>query len=74
MKLLPDWQRILRRAWSMRLMLLAGLLTGCEAVLQVVGADWLPMPPWARMLVLLLVIGGAFVARLLAQKDVDDGR
>ncbi len=68
MKLHPDWRRILRRAWSMRLMGLAGLLTGCEAVLTTVGADWLPVPAWARALVILAVIGGAFVARLMAQK------
>ena len=68
MKLHPDWRRILRRAWSMRLMGLAGLLTGCEAVINTVGADWLPVPAWARALVILAVIGGAFVARLLAQK------
>ena len=68
MKLHPDWRQILRRAWSMRLMGLAGLLTGCEAVINTVGADWLPVPAWVRALVILAVIGGAFVARLLAQK------
>lgn len=72
MKLIPEWKRILRRAWSMRLMLLAGLLTGCEAVINVVGADWLPLPKWVRMLLILGVIGGAFVARLVAQKGMDD--
>ncbi len=72
MKLLPNWRRVVRRAWSMRLMLLAGLLTGCEAVINVVGADWLPLPKWARMLLILGVIGGAFVARVVAQKGVSD--
>ena len=72
MKLIPKWPRVLRRAWSMRLMLLDGLLSGCEAVINVVGADWLPLPKWARMLIILAVIGGAFVSRLVAQKDMRD--
>jgi len=70
--LIPDWRRVLRRAWSLRLMLLAGLLTGCEAVINVVGADFIPVPKWGRMLIILMVIGGAFIARLLAQKEADD--
>jgi len=72
MKLLPEWRRVIRKAWSMRLMLLAGALTGTEAVINVIGADWLPAPKWARMLVILAVIGGAFVARLVAQKGITD--
>ena len=72
-QLLPDWRTVLRRAWSLRLILLAGLLTGCEAVLSAAGTDWLPVPVWARMVILFGVLGAAFVARLLAQKD-DDGQ
>ena len=72
-RLLPDWRDILRRAGSIRLMLLAGLLTGCEAVLSAMGTEWLPVPVWARMVILFGVLGAAFVARLLAQKD-DDGQ
>ena len=72
-QLLPDWRTVLRRAWSLRLILLAGLLTGCEAVLSAMGTEWLPVPVWARMVILFGVLGAAFVARLLAQKD-DDGQ
>ena len=72
-RLLPDWRDILRRAWSIRLMLLAGLLTGCEAVLSAMGTEWLPVPRWARMVILFGVLGAAFVARLLAQQGADDG-
>jgi uncharacterized membrane protein len=70
MKLIDEWRDVLRKAWSLRLMLLAGLLTGCEAVINAVGADWLPIPKWARMLVILGVIGAAFVMRLVAQKNM----
>lgn len=72
--LLADWKRILRRAWSMRLMALAGLLTGGEAVIQIKGVDWLPGPQWARLLIILGVIGGAFIARLMAQQMNADAR
>lgn len=70
MKLIDEWREVLRKAWSLRLMLLAGLLTGCEAVINAVGADWLPIPKWARMLVILSVIGLAFVMRLVAQQNL----
>lgn len=72
MKLLPDWRRVVRKAWSVRLMLLAGLLTGCEAVINMVGADVLPGPQWVRGLLVLVVIGAAFVSRLMAQKEAGD--
>ena len=71
-QLLPDWRTVLRRAWSLRLILLAGLLTGCEAVLSAIGTEWLPVPVWARMVILFGVLGAAFVARLLAQRQEDD--
>lgn len=71
--LIPEWRLVLRKAWSLRLMLIAGLLTGCEAVINVVGADFIPVPKWARMLIILAVIGGAFVTRLIAQKDAKVG-
>ena len=72
-RLLPDWRDILRRAWSLRLILLAGLLTGCEAVLSAMGTEWLPVPRWASSLIVLVVIAAAFVTRLLAQQGADDG-
>ena len=72
MKLSPTWRRTLRYAWSLRLMALAMVLTGCEAVIQMMGTDWIPLPKWAVMLLVFVLIGGAFAARLVAQKAVDD--
>lgn len=72
MKLIPEWRRVMRKAWSVRLMALAGVLTGCEAVIQTIGPDAIPVPAWARPLVVLGVIGGAFVARIMAQPDHHD--
>ncbi len=72
MKPLPNWRKIARKAWSSQLMILAGLLTGVEAVLSAFGTDFIPLPQWARMILLLSVIGAAFVLRLLAQKDMEE--
>lgn len=68
MKLSPEWRKILRKAHSVRWMALAGVLTGLEAIISVVGIDWLPVPLWARLTLIMLVMGGAFASRLVAQK------
>lgn len=67
-ELIPDWKRVLRRAWSIRLMLLAGLLSGLEAILPIV-MDSIPWPRWVASTVISLVVGLAFVTRLMAQQD-----
>lgn len=69
MKLLPDWREILRKAWSIRLMILAGLLSGLEAIIPFF-VDALPRGVFAVLSV--LTISGAFVARLVAQKGLHD--
>ena len=69
MTLLADWKAIVRRAWSIRLMLLAGLLTGCEAVLPLFVAD-LPRHVFSALSV--AVIAAAMVARLVAQKGLGE--
>jgi len=67
MNLLPDWRRILRHAWSIRLMLLAGLLSGCEAALPFF-ADSLPRGIFAGLSI--VVAAGALVARVTVQKGI----
>lgn len=69
-QLLPDWKDILRRAWSIRLMLIAGLLSGCEAILPLF-SDSIPIPRWASSALVAVVIMAAFVTRLLAQRGKD---
>lgn len=64
MRLLPEWRRVLARAWSLRLMELAALI---DIILNVVPSmDFLP---WWLTLALL---GGAWAARLLTQFEKDD--
>lgn len=63
-----DWLRIIRRAWSVRLMLLAALLSGIEVALPFF-AEAMPRG-WFAVLS-FLAVAGAFVTRLLAQKDME---
>ncbi len=69
MGLVPDWQKILRRAWSVRLMVLAAVLTAAEVALPYLGGVIAP----GRLAALSgLATAGAFIARILAQKDLED--
>lgn len=70
-RLLPEWKQVLRRAWSIRLMLAAGLLSGFEFVLPYL-ADDPPLPRGVFNALSVLVIAAAFVARLVAQKGLQD--
>ncbi len=70
MKLYDNWRTILRRSWNLKFVALAALLTGCEAIITVTGVEWIPLPTWARLALLFVVIAAAFVARLVAQRDV----
>lgn len=67
MKLYDNWREILNKAWSIRLMILAGMLTACEIVLPLY-ADAIPRNLFAALSALATM--GALVARLVAQRDV----
>ncbi|MES0811287.1 hypothetical protein ABLO27_17510 [Roseibium sp. SCPC15] len=70
MKLVTNWRRVLRRAWSVRLMMLAALLSGAEVALPFMG-DFIE--PGRLAFLSALSTAGAFVARLLAQRNYKDG-
>lgn len=70
MALVSDWKRILRKSWSLYAIALASVLTGCEAVLSSFGTDWIPVPTWARMLIIFAVMMAAFGLRLVAQRGL----
>lgn len=67
MHLKDDWKLILRRAWSVRLILLAGLLSGCEVVLPLFVAD-IPRNVFAALSIVATT--AALVARLVAQRGL----
>ncbi len=64
MRLHAQWKKILKKAWSIRLMLLAGVLTGIEVILPLF-VDRVPTVPFAVATFTLTM--AALVARLVAQ-------
>lgn len=67
MKLDARWRDILRRAWSVRLLAVAAVLSALEALLTLY-PDVLPLPRGALAVLVPAVIAAAFVARLVAQQ------
>jgi len=71
MKPVPNWRKVLRRAWSVRLMILAALLSGFEVALPLLDG-LLPIPAGVFAALSGLTVGGAFIARIVAQKEFSD--
>ncbi|MCI1001073.1 hypothetical protein HWD97_13385 [Ochrobactrum sp. C6C9] len=71
MKLVSDWRWVLRYAWSIRLLIVAGILTGLEAVLPYLADTSLIPDRWFRLLIFVVTIA-AFLARIISQKDSSD--
>ena len=63
-----NWKDILKTAWSIRFIILAGLLSGAEVILPFF-ADSIPRGVFAALT--LLAVSGAFISRLVVQKDVN---
>jgi len=68
MKLHEDWKLLLKRAWSVRLALLAGLLGGLEVILPLF-TDAMPKGWFAALSVVVSI--GVVPARIIAQKNVN---
>lgn len=67
MKLYENWREILRRSWTLRFQALAFVLIFAEVVLPFF-EDHFSRKQFA--LLLGLVVASAFIARLVAQKDL----
>lgn len=67
MKLYANWKEILRKAWSIRLALLATVFSVTQAVVPIY-ADVLPRHVFAALTVVSTV--GVIIARLVFQEDV----
>jgi hypothetical protein len=67
MKLYDNWQEILRKAWSIRFIVLAGILSGIEVILPFF-ADSIPRGIFALMS--FMAVSAAFVSRIVAQKNI----
>ena len=71
MQLVSNWSRVLRRAWSIRLILIAGFFSGAEIGLPYLAPET-PSGLFAGLSA--LATAGAFISRLVAQKGVSDDR
>lgn len=76
MALIDDWRAVLRKAWSIKLILVAGVFSGLEALIQIATAldlienyTWMPRG-WFALLG-FAASNAAFVTRLLAQKELN---
>ena len=65
--LYPNWKQIVRKAWSIRFIVIAGLLSGCEVILPLFGDD-IPKNLFASLS--LFFVTAAFIARIVAQRDI----
>ena len=66
----PNWKTIVRKAWSVRLIVLAFILSAAEVILPFFDGA---MPSGLFAALSGVTVAGAFIARLMAQKDVCDG-
>ena len=69
MNLIPDWKLIARKAWSVRLMAIASILSGCEAVFPY--AEFM-LPRGSFALLSFVIVTLALLARFVAQRDIQD--
>jgi intracellular septation protein A len=69
-----DWWAIVTRAWSIRLMAIAAVLSGSEAVVGTLG-PYLPISNTWLALLTFGIVASALVARLIAQVNLmsEDG-
>lgn len=67
LKLYENWREILKRAWSLRFMALAALLSGVEVALPFFESSF---PRGVFAMLSAAAVAGAFVARLVAQKNI----
>lgn len=72
MRLVQDWKRVLQRAWSVRLMLIAAVLSGLEVAMPYLDG-YVDIPPRLFALLSGLTVAAAFIARIVAQRGISNG-
>lgn len=73
MQLVANWRRVIKRAWSIRLMILAGILSGLEVIFSLPDiAERLDWPQGLFAAASGLTTMAAFIARLIAQGNVNE--
>lgn len=69
MMLVDDWQTIAKKAWSMRLSLLAAAFAAAEVALPFF-SDFIP--PQTMAILATVTAAGAAIARIVAQPSMHD--
>ena len=67
MKLYDNWEEIVKRSWSLRFIILAGILSGIEIILPLF-AEQFDRNLFAALSFCAVCL--AFIARLIAQKGI----
>lgn len=65
--LYDNWKDILKKAWSIRFIILAGILSGCEVILPLFSEA---IPRHLFAVLSFFAVAAAFVSRIVAQKDL----
>ncbi|MBN7764066.1 MULTISPECIES: hypothetical protein [Nitratireductor] len=72
MRLIHNWKAVLRYAWSIRFLVLAAVLSGVEVALPLV-VGVIPIPAGIFAALSFVTVAAAFIARIIAQKEISDG-
>lgn len=71
--LVHNWREVLKRAWSVRLMIAAAFFSGLEVSLPLLDG-YVDIPPRIFAVLSGLTVAAAFIARITVQKGVSDGK
>lgn len=71
MRIGRKWRAVLTRAWSVRLMILAAILSGAETAITLAG-NFFGLPSGLFALLAFLATCAAFIARFIAQQDIEN--
>ncbi|WP_288430192.1 hypothetical protein [uncultured Agrobacterium sp.] len=69
--LIANWWQVLKRAWSIRWIVLAGLLSGLEVFLPIIDG-YVEIPRGIFAALSGFATCAAFISRLIAQKGTSD--
>lgn len=68
MRLYDNWRELIRRTWSIRFIVIAGVLSGCEVILPIIGDRY--FEPGVLAALSFVFVCAAFIARLVVQKGL----
>jgi hypothetical protein len=69
----PEWRRVLLRAWSSRIIIVGGILSAGATAASLIDGQAIGHPALIPALSFILNVG-ALIARIMPQKGITDGR